>query len=767
MEKTTYLELQDEKGHGYLITVIEFQQRGLPHAHIAFRPSQSPARRKLKDGEKCAWVDHLVCAQYPTNANKDEIMKRFDLTHAEFARLQQIVPETMLHDKGNEHKTRSGKIWCHNDKGHCTKNFPKPYDPDQECSYVDKNGYVIYIRRTVQDSWVVPYNPRILLDFHCHCNVEIAGTVNIICYLYNYLYKGADTTKFFLDKYKSKYPNERDEIMEYRIARYLCASEAAIRILEIAMYICKPSVTSINVHLPIPPTVPRKGPSDLELYLSRPIDARFDTITLAGMTRNGTTEPGYFETFQLSATKPTEAYIKTRKRTNPNFQVYSSEITTNMGNGTTSGKTFYVYERQRRDRFVTRIQHVNTTIGEQFYARLIFLHTSPRSYEQAKTVNGKLHGTFQAAARAMGLLDDFNEAFMCLQEATVALCQQAEPLRRLFCILLREGWPLATVLTADSADPNFADYDTVKQALMSDYLAEERHPQKAFQKLLEYIHDYVTKNTSKTMQDYGLPDPPNVKSELDREELLYGSHATRALLHEAFTEMQKQWTTEFYEAFAMTKRVEAAGGGYCVIKGGGGVGKTTLTAALIAYFRAQNNIVRIAAPTALAATLHPGGVTFHDLFKLNIVETDKDEYTSFLDKHPHRQALLRECKVIFLDEGFATHLQNIKAAIKALQRVCGTTHETAHKVFVIVGDPLQIPPVVIDETSEQATVDAMVISLPSWEDIPKVTLTKFQRNQQINRTPNTQPLLQESQPGMSQHTPPPNKARRSLRFRQT
>ena len=74
---------------------------------------------------------HLVCAQYPTNANKDEIMKRFDLTHAEFARLQQIVPETMLHDKGNEHKTRSGKIWCHNDKGHCTKNFPKPYDPDK------------------------------------------------------------------------------------------------------------------------------------------------------------------------------------------------------------------------------------------------------------------------------------------------------------------------------------------------------------------------------------------------------------------------------------------------------------------------------------------------------------------------------------------------------------------------------------------------------------------------------------------------------------
>ncbi len=108
------------------------------------------------------------------------------------------------------------------------------------------------------------------------------------------------------------------------------------------------------------------------------------------------------------------------------------------------------------------------------------------------------------------------------------------------------------------------------------------------------------------------------------------------------------------------------GGGYCVITGGGGVGKTHLSKALVAYYRARNQIVRIAAPTALAATLHVGGMTFHDLCKLNIVERDKDEYTSFLDKHPQRLALLRECKVIFLlDEAFATHLQNIKAAIKA------------------------------------------------------------------------------------------------------
>ena len=266
---------------------------------------------------------------------------------------------------------------------------------------------------------------------------------------------------------------------------------------------------------------------------------------------------------------------------------------------------------------------------------------------------------------------------------------------------------------------------------MSDYLAnQQQHPHLAQNDLLVYIHDYISKNTGKTMSDYGLPEPANIKTELDREKLLYGNRDTRDALEASFDQirMNPTWTQEFEDAFDMVKSVEANGGGYCVITGGGGVGKTYLTTALVAYFRARNNIVRIAAPTALAATLHVGGMTFHDLFKLNIVETDKDEYTSFLNKHPQRQALLRECKVIFLDEGFATHLQNIKAAIKALQRVCETSHETAGKVFVIVGDPLQIPPIVIDETSEEATVEAMVISLPRWDEFPKVTLTKFQRN---------------------------------------
>ena len=72
-----------------------------------------------------------------------------------------------------------------------------------------------------------------------------------ILYLYKYLFKGSDATKYFLNKYKRLHPGEINEIMEYRIARYLSSIEAAMKILKFHIYITTPSVECLNVHLPI------------------------------------------------------------------------------------------------------------------------------------------------------------------------------------------------------------------------------------------------------------------------------------------------------------------------------------------------------------------------------------------------------------------------------------------------------------------------------------------------------------------------------------
>ena len=165
-----------------------------------------------------------------------------------------------------------------------------------------------YKRLTEDDGWVVPYNPRILIDFDCHCNIEIAGTVNVILYLYKYLYKGSDKAKMFLEDYKREHPDDKDELMQYRIARYISSCEGAIRLLEIPMYITNPSVESVNIHLELDHDVTRQGASKFEIYRNRPVAAEFNDVTIAGrQLPDGEAALGFFELYIETLNKPTTA----------------------------------------------------------------------------------------------------------------------------------------------------------------------------------------------------------------------------------------------------------------------------------------------------------------------------------------------------------------------------------------------------------------------------------------------------------------------------
>ena len=44
----------------------------------------------------------------------------------------------------------------------------------------------------IDNRWIVPYNPILLLKYQTHINVEIVGSIGAVKYLYKYITKGAD-----------------------------------------------------------------------------------------------------------------------------------------------------------------------------------------------------------------------------------------------------------------------------------------------------------------------------------------------------------------------------------------------------------------------------------------------------------------------------------------------------------------------------------------------------------------------------------------------
>lgn len=61
----------------------------------------------------------------------------------------------------------------------------------------------------LDNRWVVPHSPELLLRFDCHLNVERIFAEEAVKYLYKYIYKGPDRAELVID---CDQPIEHDEI---------------------------------------------------------------------------------------------------------------------------------------------------------------------------------------------------------------------------------------------------------------------------------------------------------------------------------------------------------------------------------------------------------------------------------------------------------------------------------------------------------------------------------------------------------------------------
>jgi len=165
--------------------VIEFQKRGLPHAHILLILHPNDIPQTTQD------IDQLVKAELP----EDPLLEPL---------LYKSVSRHMIHGPCGPYNPNAPCMV----NGVCSKKFPKPFCEE---TVINENSYPQYRRRPgqavtirrgnsdllIDNRWVVPYNPYLSAKYQCHINVEICAEISAVKYLYNYVYKGHD--KIVLD----------------------------------------------------------------------------------------------------------------------------------------------------------------------------------------------------------------------------------------------------------------------------------------------------------------------------------------------------------------------------------------------------------------------------------------------------------------------------------------------------------------------------------------------------------------------------------------
>ncbi|KAI5432851.1 hypothetical protein KIW84_020236 [Lathyrus oleraceus] len=128
---------------------------------------------------------------------------------------------------------------------HCKERYPKQIldetrqGTDSYPEYRRRFDESILLGRdmSVNNRWVVSYNPWLLLKYDCHINVEICSRIKSIKYLYKFVYKGPDCVTMEVHKGSCM-----DEVQQYVDSRWICAPEALWKIFRFTLYRLYPSV---------------------------------------------------------------------------------------------------------------------------------------------------------------------------------------------------------------------------------------------------------------------------------------------------------------------------------------------------------------------------------------------------------------------------------------------------------------------------------------------------------------------------------------------
>ncbi|XP_074292530.1 uncharacterized protein LOC141619414 [Silene latifolia] len=591
-----------------MINVVEFQKRGLPHAHflIILKPAY-----KITAPEK---FDRYVSAEITSNDNPH---------------LRAAVLKHMMHGPCGVDFPKCACMKVKDKQKKCEKNYPKNF---REFTTNGKDSYPLYKRRNtgeqvvvrkgkLDNRYVVPYNPYLLAMFDCHLNVEVCSTINAVKYLYKYVYKGHDRILFKVAEGTASMLV--DEIKMYQSGRWVSPPEAAWRIFGFNLFDTYPPVEPLPVHTPNGQLV--KFSENEELANVVADEARAKTMLTEFFKAN-------------SSMEDSQRYLYSEF---PEHFVWNDK------------KKFW----KPRDRGVVvgRVAHASPGEGERYYLRLLLVHVrGPKSFEDLKTVDGIFCVSFQEAALKRRILEEDNAADMCMDEAVQV--EMPNALRRLFATILIFSCP------NNPAEFWGKYYCPLSEDFRKPFLGDEA---KVLQLTAGKVEQFL-EGMGKTFKQFGL-DHLHFEQQAILQCTKDISDALNAPVPFLQLASQKQLNVRQRTAYkSIIEHVKTAKGGAFFIDGPGGTGKTILYGALYAKVHLMGKICLPTATSGIAASNLPTGRTTHSRFKIPL--DTEETLTCDVPKQGGLACLIREVTLIIWDEASMAKRENIEAVLPVLPR---------------------------------------------------------------------------------------------------
>lgn len=448
---------------------IEWQKRGLPHAHILVWMVN-----KIRPEE----IDQVISAEIPDRDIDPELFE--------------IVTTNMVHGPCGSINMNSPCM----DNGKCTKRFPREFLTE---TITGIDGYPLYRRRSpengghsftrsvmnqqddieIDNRWIVPYSPILSKTYKAHINVEFCSSVKSIKYICKYVHKGSDMAVFAIQD-----ANANDEIARYQMGRYISSNEAVWRILSFSIHDRHPAVIHLAIHLENGQRVYFTEQNAVQQAASPPKTSLTEFFQLCQQQN----EFGQFARTLLYSEVPSY-FTLNNKSWKPRQQGERVAGHPNIKFTTTLGRLYTIHPRQR----------------ECFFLRLLLINVrGPTSFEFLRTVNGQVHVNYEDACRALQLLEDDAHWDTALAEAV--LISSPNQIRGLFAILLTTCFPTNPLEL----------WEKYKDAMSEDILHTIRtarsepeldYTPEIYNEALQKLEDLCMMISNEPLTKFGLPSP--------------------------------------------------------------------------------------------------------------------------------------------------------------------------------------------------------------------------------------------------------------------